>query len=204
MGHLPVPKRKHLGSYPENIRCVVEIPELLEVEGGLRLRPWELRDSGLLLAAVEEPFLARMIKLRYRGPRAVGNWIRARRHSLVIVPEGSAVGVGEAALAIDSKGYLGELHGWILPAFRQRGLGGRAAALLCAWADHNLSVVTAVVSDRNLTSRRGLERLGFRRGNRVPMYAGYHRPPYDSVCYYKNCLPGKTVAVEADTKFAWL
>lgn len=156
-----------------------QIPELVEAEGGLRLRPWGLDDAPLLLAAVQDRFLAQLLKLRYRGGRALANWIRRQESSPVIMPR---------AAHQRGRGRLdpGQLYGWVLPDFRCQGLGARAARLLCAWAAQHLQVVTALISERNVSARAGLERLGFKRGARVPEYAGYRRPPYDTVCYYRS------------------
>ncbi|HEX5496647.1 MAG TPA: GNAT family protein [Mycobacteriales bacterium] len=145
-------------------------------DGVVALRPWRNPgDLPAVRAAAADPAVTTgtTVPAAYTE-RSGRNWIvrqHARRFAgtgLVLAITGSRSGaaVGMVGLTgVNQDAASCELGYWVVPAARGRGLSGRAAALLVAWAFEALPLVriTARVAVDNVASQRSVERAGLRR-----------------------------------------
>lgn len=148
----------------------------------VHLRGWFAQDVPLVQEASRDDYLRDLIRIhRHCTPQDARNWIQ-RRHTRVIVETSTQEALGEVGLDSDRTGRWGQLFYWILPRARGRGLVTEAADLLLRQAGK--LVVTAFVSERNLASRRVLEKLGFVRAGSSSLWAGYPGPR-DTYSYFR-------------------
>lgn len=148
----------------------------------MHLRKWAPEDVKLVQEASCDAYIASMIRIhRNCTAHDARHWIQ-RRRTQVIVESGTGEALGEVGLDNDRTGCCGQLFYWILPRARGRGLVTEAAELVLARAGK--LVVTAFVSDRNLASRRVLEKLGFIRAGESTLWAGYPGPR-DTYSYFR-------------------
>jgi RimJ/RimL family protein N-acetyltransferase len=151
------------------------VQPVLELDGGLVLRPWRHSDAPAVIRAYADP------AIRHWHLRSVDTddealaWIADWRQRwlaetdacwAVAEPGDQAVGrvVGRIALRdIDLAGAQGECTYWVLPDARGRGLAARAARALCRWAfrDVGFHRVTLAHSVANTASCRVAEKAGF-------------------------------------------
>lgn len=149
----------------------------------MHLRAWAAEDVPLVQEASYDAYIANMIRIhRHCTPQDARHWISRRRSPRVIVETATQQALGEVGLDSDRTGLWGQLFFWILPQARSRGLVTEAAELLLQRSGK--LVVTAFVSDRNLASRRVLEKLGFVRAGESTLWAGYPGPR-DTYSYFR-------------------
>ena len=152
----------------------------------VHLREWFSQDISLLQEASRDGYVSNMIGIHsHCTPQDARNWIERRRRSgktRVIVESSTQQPVGEVGLDTDRSGSWGQLFYWVLARARGRGLVTQAAELLLRQS--NSLIVTAFVSDRNLGSRRVLEKLGFVRAAPSDLWAGYPGPR-DTYSYFR-------------------
>jgi len=151
----------------------------------VHLRQWFPQDAKLLQEASYDAYISNMIKIpRYSNAQQARDWIQRRHRSektRVIVESATQDAVGEVGLFSDPTGCWGQLFYWILSRARGRGLVVEAVELLLQQSPK--LVVTAFVSDRNLASRRVLDKLGFVRAARSDRWAGYPGPRDTYSCF---------------------
>jgi RimJ/RimL family protein N-acetyltransferase len=147
------------------------------------LRPWRAGDEAFLVAACNDPAVARFTKVPapYTAEHARA-WIAASawllelgREAHLAVADAADAGsppLGAAGLvAVDRAAGRAELGYWLAPAARGRGVATRAVTLLRDWAHGPLALPRLVmrIHPDNGPSRRVAARTGFRGvGHRNP------------------------------------
>jgi RimJ/RimL family protein N-acetyltransferase len=140
------------------------------------LRPWRAGDGPFLVAACNDPAVARFTKVPapYTAEHARA-WIAAsawllelgREAHLAVAdatdPERPPLGAA-GVVAVDRAGGRAELGYWLAPEARGRGAATRAVTLLRDWAHGPLAIPRLVmrIHPQNLASRRVADRTGFR------------------------------------------
>ena len=124
------------------------LPDPPLVDGDLLLRPWQLADAPVLVAAWADPEVARWTGVPEASDlSAAERWIvgdAARRQrglslDLVVVVRDEVVGeVGLVSFEADAG--TAEIGWWLTAAHRGQGHASRAVSLLTDWAVHELAV----------------------------------------------------------------
>lgn len=143
-------------------------------DGRVVLRRWLLEDVTLVEEAARDPLLlpgttlprdatpaaARAFVERQWSRNASGEGI-----SLAIAVDGVAVG---CVTLTTRRPPIADLGYWLVGRARGAGTGGRAIALVVPWAlaQAGIEAVEAFVADRNIASRRLLDRAGFQAAGR--------------------------------------
>lgn len=128
------------------------LPTPALVEGGLGLRPWVVGDVDHLVAAWNDPEIARWTAVpAVRDADAARRWIRgdadrrARGLSLDLVIDVAGDVAGEVGLFdFDPSRGTAEIGWWIAAGHRRRRLAAGAASLLGGWALQELALGVVV------------------------------------------------------------
>lgn len=137
----------------------------------LVLRPWVVADAFVLAAAWDDAEVARWNPVPSSGgPAGAGRWIAsgaARRRAgvldLAVVLRGCGAVVGEVGVvAAGPGGRFAELGWWVAPAWRRRGHGAAAVALVVAWIRPGSGIdrVFARMDPANAASKATARRAG--------------------------------------------
>lgn len=139
---------------------------------GLVLRPWRAADADALVAAYRDPDIQRW-HARSMTTDEARSWIEATHHQwraetaaswAVTVGDGSNRVAGRMALRrVELAAGLGELAYWTMPAFRVRGIAGRALRVLTGWSIDELGLHRLEIEHAagNRGSCRTAERAGY-------------------------------------------
>jgi orotate phosphoribosyltransferase len=137
------------------------------------LRPWSQADVPAVVAACQDPLIARMratVPSPYRESDArafLAAQEPARRAGvrleLAIVDRSSGVLLGSLALSVERAHDRGKVGYWLAPEARGRGAASAAVRLISAWAlDHlGLARLEMFIEPENVASQRVAERSGY-------------------------------------------
>ncbi len=144
---------------------------LLDVDAGLRLRPWRLDDLDVLVRHADDAHVAHGVSDRFPHPytRADGEAFRGGHvvpldHVFAIERDGAACGgIGIGRIGEGERRHGAEFGYWLGRAHWGRGIMSRAVATFAPWAMHALRLhrLQAMVLDFNTASARLLARNGF-------------------------------------------
>jgi RimJ/RimL family protein N-acetyltransferase len=138
-------------------------------DGDLVLRPWVEDDVPALVAACNDPEIARWIPLipsPYTEDDAlvfVRGGLGHEDYSLAITLGG--VVAGAIGLGVNSMSYRGRIGYWVAAPVRGRGVCTRALRTLSRWALDELELLRLelITDPDNVASQRVAEKVGFRR-----------------------------------------
>jgi RimJ/RimL family protein N-acetyltransferase len=144
-------------------------------DGDLVLRPWVEDDVPALVAACNDPEIARWIPVipspyTEEDARAfIGGDSHAvpeytvPEHSFAVTVDG--VLAGAISLSVNSMNYRGRIGYWVAAGVRGRGVCTRALRVLSRWAleDLELMRLELITDPDNTASQRVAEKVGFRR-----------------------------------------
>jgi RimJ/RimL family protein N-acetyltransferase len=154
--------------------------------GGLLLRPFTKRDTPAIVAACQDPEIARWT--RVPSPyteRHASEFVSARDETsfaITDLPSGEllgAIGLREHDEGVAEVGY------WVKREARGRGVATRALELVAAWAFEALSAarVQLVAEPENEPSLRVAEKAGFTREGVLRSYMEFNGRRRDGVMY---------------------
>jgi len=139
----PVPPAVPAGQMARKSQPVLDLP------GGLELRPWDLGDADVLLAAGRDPAIRQWNLLVVESPedarnrieRMHGRWQAERSAIWAIARPGGGEAVGLIGWNdVDLKGGSAEIVYWILPAARGGGVVVEAVKRVSRWALEELGL----------------------------------------------------------------
>lgn len=138
-------------------------------DGPARLREWSADDGDWYLAQLGDPDIRRFTT---EDPAASVTDFRAALAELAGRPDQAGFAVVDAATGalagnIAAQRHpdgIAEVHYWIVPDFRDRGLAGHALTLLCEWIGRHWEVdeLVACIHAQNVASQRAAGHAGFR------------------------------------------
>ena len=154
----------------------IVLPAAPLTDGPTALRPWRDRDLHPLVAACQDPEIARWTRVPepYRDSDARAFLLQRydATHAGVTAPfaivaaDDDAVLLGSISLLrLDWRHLRGEVGYWLGVQARRQGHATRAVRLVCAWGQTALGLerIDLLAATGNLASQRVAERCGFRR-----------------------------------------
>ncbi|MGH4034641.1 GNAT family N-acetyltransferase [Actinomycetota bacterium Odt1-20B] len=116
---------------------------MIDIGGGLVLRPWEARDAGAVLAAFAAPEMGRQADEPINSLADAGRWIARRAadreadvaYAFAVADAGDGAALGNVAVsAVNRTHDVGWVSYWTAPQARGRGVASRGCAALAQWA----------------------------------------------------------------------
>jgi len=160
----------------------------------LLLRPWRPTDAPALLAACQDPEIARWVTIPQPYlpehadqfiESAVTMWRDGRGAPFAIIEAGSGRLLG-ALTRFGPDGHQATFGCWLVPEARGRGVGTRSLRLLAEWTFATTSTIRidAFIMVGNEPSERMVERAGFQREGVLRAWDLHHQGvPIDCVVY---------------------
>jgi RimJ/RimL family protein N-acetyltransferase len=160
----------------------------------LALRPWRDTDAPALLAACQDPEIARWVTIPQPfGPADADAFITAS-HAMRLDRTGSPFAIVEAATdrllgavtLFGPDGHQATVGMWLVPAARGRGVGTRTLERLAEWTFQTTPVfrLDCFIMVGNEASERMVERAGFQREGVLRGWDLHHGGvPVDCVAY---------------------
>jgi RimJ/RimL family protein N-acetyltransferase len=161
--------------------------------GDVVLRPWRDADAPALLAACQDPEIARWVSIPQPYTAAAARDQIAEWQSMWQDGSGAPFAIVDAAsgelrgavVRIGPDGHQATLGCWVVPAARGQGIGRRALRLVADWTFETTDVVRvdAYIMVGNEASERMTRRAGFRREGVLRAWDLLRGVPVDCVVY---------------------
>ncbi len=143
------------------------------VDGVTALRPWRDRDLPALVAACQDPEIARWTRVPANYGEADARAYLLARYDLALAGESAAFAIVDAGagqllgsislMRIAWTDRRAEVGYWLAREARGHGHATRAVQLICRWAAQTLGLerIDLLAATGNLPSQRVAERCGF-------------------------------------------
>lgn len=154
----------------------IVLPAAALTEGPTALRPWRDNDLRGLVAACQDPEIARWTTVPQPYRESDGRAYLLQRYDAthagvtapfaIVAADDDRVLLGSISLLrLDWRHLRGEVGYWLAAPARRQGHATRAVRLICAWGQTALGLerIDLLAATGNIASQRVAERCGFRR-----------------------------------------